>query len=96
MGWAFPTSRQSDPGPRQFGPPRLARMSDEPDRHDQRPTIAWYKVYLVLVVVSIVFVGLTQAEVGPFGELDPFVVAGIIAVVFALVSVAYWYDVYRR
>lgn len=63
--------------------------------NDPRTTVAWYKVYLALTAVSTVLVGLTQVGVLPFGDLGPHAAAGLVVALFAVVSLAYWYDVHR-
>lgn len=63
--------------------------------NDPRTTVAWYKVYLVLTVVSTVVIGLAQVGVPPFDGLGPVGAAGVVVALFAAASVAYWYDVRR-
>lgn len=64
-------------------------------RNDPRTTIPWYRVYLALTVVSTVLLGLAQADVSSLGALSPIAMAALIVVIFAMASVAHWYDVFR-
>jgi hypothetical protein len=63
--------------------------------NDPRTTVAWYRMYLVLTVVSTVVIGLTQVGIPPFDDLGPVGAAGVIVALFAAASLTYWYDVRR-
>lgn len=64
--------------------------------HDNsHTTIAWYRVYLVLSVGSAVLFGLFHFHVSSVGVLPLRAAVGTVLVLFTLVSVLHWYDVYR-
>jgi hypothetical protein len=63
--------------------------------NDPRTTVSWYKVYLALTAVSALAVGLVRFDVPPFDRVGPVAAAALVAALFAVASVGYWYDVYR-
>lgn len=73
-------------------------MPDDSNRtaqNDPRTTVAWHKVYLALTVLSTVLVGVTQVGVPPLDDIGPHAAAALVVALFAIASLAYWYDVRR-
>jgi len=60
-----------------------------------RTRLPWYKVYLVVTALSAGLLGLVRLDVPPFDAVGPIAAAALVVALFAVTSLAHWYDVYR-
>lgn len=63
--------------------------------NDPRTSVRWYRVYLALTATSAVLLALVRLDVPGFSKLGSVATVTVIVGLFAAVSVAHWYDVYR-
>ncbi|WP_135852717.1 DUF7344 domain-containing protein [Halorussus salinus] len=60
-----------------------------------RTRLPWYKVYLLVTVLSAGLLGLVRLDVPPFDAVEPIAAAALVVALFAVASLGHWYDVYR-
>lgn len=56
-------------------------------------TVRWPLVYFCLAVAGLVVLALKRLRIPPFGAISGLVLATVLAVVFAVVSLLYWWEI---